>query len=360
MCILLILGRAPLLSPFDLNSTNNCVQETSSAAESVQNFLSPSGNYEDLRKQYENKNSKRDKISMKLGELMLVGWTLLAEICPDPACNSNPLMRLRDGPMKCVSCEREFERNEDTGVLSIKMSSDTNVNANIDMESSSALQSSHNEILNSDRNGRDFHVENDDFYFVDAPKIRQSHDLAVAADSRDTSAKIGNHLMQGWALLDEVCLSSSCNGEVPLMRDLEGKKICVDCDLNEDGFPNLKQSTLQNNDGKTNVYVKELDECSSDADGQKMKSLVEGRFGFKVSGRHCTAQNNSSSQATASLRSFSSECDRAVQILEEKFVKAIDCLESLDPETGKTHVHISQVTDLVTKLATAINAVRQL
>lgn len=39
----------------------------------------------------------------------------------------------------------------------------------------------------------------------------------------DPSEKISQKLLQGWSMLSEVCWSNTCEGTVPLMRDLSGK-----------------------------------------------------------------------------------------------------------------------------------------
>jgi uncharacterized Zn finger protein (UPF0148 family) len=50
-----------------------------------------------------------DAASAKMGELMLAGWAMLAESCPNPACPSMPLMRKR-GQEKgvCILCSPDF------------------------------------------------------------------------------------------------------------------------------------------------------------------------------------------------------------------------------------------------------------
>ena len=43
-------------------------------------------------------------VDKKLGDLMLRGWTMLAETCPLESCKC-PLMRSLDGQKYCVNCE---------------------------------------------------------------------------------------------------------------------------------------------------------------------------------------------------------------------------------------------------------------
>ena len=51
-------------------------------------------------------------VDKKLGDLMLRGWTMLAESCPLESCNC-PLMRSPDGQKYCVNCEMwQFDNNK--------------------------------------------------------------------------------------------------------------------------------------------------------------------------------------------------------------------------------------------------------
>ena len=51
-------------------------------------------------------------VDKKLGDLMLRGWTMLAESCPLESCNC-PLMRSPDGQKYCVNCEMwHFDNNK--------------------------------------------------------------------------------------------------------------------------------------------------------------------------------------------------------------------------------------------------------
>jgi uncharacterized Zn finger protein (UPF0148 family) len=50
------------------------------------------------------KNEKEISPEAKLGDLMMRGWTMLAETCTIPNCCC-PLMRNTDGQVYCVGCE---------------------------------------------------------------------------------------------------------------------------------------------------------------------------------------------------------------------------------------------------------------
>ena len=73
----------------------------------------PIASFEELKREYDSRNKGKATASSKLAEKMLSGWTLLAETCPNKQCEGTPMMRLRDGPIICVSCSN----NNDTKAL---------------------------------------------------------------------------------------------------------------------------------------------------------------------------------------------------------------------------------------------------
>ena len=46
-------------------------------------------------------------------------------------------------------------------------------------------------------------------------------------DDNDPSEALAAKLLQGWAMLDEVCSYEDCSGNVPLMRDKRGQVDCI-------------------------------------------------------------------------------------------------------------------------------------
>ena len=53
-----------------------------------------------------NQTNKKEEISVdkKLADLLLLGWTMLADTCPVDSCRC-PLMRSLDGKKYCCGCE---------------------------------------------------------------------------------------------------------------------------------------------------------------------------------------------------------------------------------------------------------------
>ncbi|KAI7834082.1 hypothetical protein BX661DRAFT_176610 [Kickxella alabastrina] len=55
-------------------------------------------------KERNERREQRDSVSDKIGQLMLKGWTMLGESCPNSHCLGVPLVRDHDGVQMCVSC----------------------------------------------------------------------------------------------------------------------------------------------------------------------------------------------------------------------------------------------------------------
>mgnify|MGYP006121960645 FL=1 len=65
---------------------------------------------EEMKKEYDLNNKRRDEISGKLGERMLKGWTLLNASCDNESCNGTPLVgKISDSSIsECVCCETVY------------------------------------------------------------------------------------------------------------------------------------------------------------------------------------------------------------------------------------------------------------
>jgi uncharacterized Zn finger protein (UPF0148 family) len=58
------------------------------------------------------KKPSRDELSKRLADKMLLGWSMLADLCPVPLCHA-PLMKDTDGQMWCISCDRRVMTEDD-------------------------------------------------------------------------------------------------------------------------------------------------------------------------------------------------------------------------------------------------------
>lgn len=263
--------------------------------------------YEEIKKEYDEKYKHREITSKKLGELLLLGWTLLGSQCP---CCETPLMRLQQGALLCVACDDEFTLDDETEEL-VLIRSQSNAPEKVNVTKNISDTNKHVSSTNFSTE----ELENDDFYLKDAPMLA----VRQKSNEDDASSLIAKHLIQGWALLDEVCSQSCCNGEVPLMKDKQGNKVCVGCYLTK------KQNNIAD---KKEVGLIPL-----------TKPLI-------------------SSDAVFTSTCTDTDYSKALQVLDHKLNKAIDRLENIN-DTSCTMDTVNLVL-LISKLAEAITAVRGL
>jgi uncharacterized Zn finger protein (UPF0148 family) len=214
---------------------------------------------EEKKKEYDLYNKKSNDISNLIGEGMMKGWALLGDICPDITCNGTPLMKTKAGKGEigkisintipigskyCVSCNNIYATNTTTGGLDIVKSK-----SNTKLSPSSSVKSTIKKTNVDIEESKTIHMVNDeqvnysDYSAIPTPlyDISNAPDLSLEMDANDVensnnskeiidaSATLSKYLLQGWALLDEVCIEGHCDGHVPLMKDLNNKKQCVYC-----------------------------------------------------------------------------------------------------------------------------------
>lgn len=157
---------------------------------------------EELRRDYDIRNARRNKVSDQLGQHLLRGWIMLQQCCPQLECNGTPLMReTADGPMLCLSCSTEYISINDELVPALQVLY-ASAEVKVPQQAIGAPLTTCNSWLD------------------DAPILPLS---SFAHHEKDSSWRISQKLMQGWRLLDEVCVAPECTGNVPLMRDKNGK-----------------------------------------------------------------------------------------------------------------------------------------
>jgi len=193
----------------------------------------------EAKKLYDIQNKRMNDVSNKLGTKMLEGFSMLSTVCPGESCRGTPLVRLAAGPMVCVCCDSEYKVSALGDLIAtLKTASASNAfNGKITAASvqtaatapaaASATSGNTNNTLPNLTATADeiLHAsEADNAFFLNmnnAPILDLSSFASHGAD--DASTKISRKLMLGWALLDKCCQSRGCAGEVPLMRDLQGK-----------------------------------------------------------------------------------------------------------------------------------------
>eukprot|EP01038_Epipyxis_sp_PR26KG_P008006 gene8006-10850_t len=218
---------------------------------------------EDVKRDYDLKNKNRNEVSNKLGEKMLSGWTLTGQLCSQSSCEGTPLMRINKGPWLCVRCENEYVESEYNGQLVVKDNLGTMQAQYKEKKSSTSLPM---EDINQ-YNQSELDMELTRLNMNDAPILNLASFSKY--ESIDTSMKISRKLMQGWALLEECCQSENCNNTVPLMRDHEGKKRCVECE-NIDINPNISTIKASKAPINHNRRQRVLSEGDDDDDNDEM------------------------------------------------------------------------------------------
>lgn len=155
--------------------------------------------YDQMRADYDRKNSKRTAVSNMIGQKLLTGWTMTEYSCPDyDNCFGTPLMRQSGTePFVCLSCNQTFELST-IGDIVRKRESNGGV---------SNVSDKHSEV-------------------IETKIVNEPLTTRVVGD-KDSSWKISQKLLQGWALLDKVCELANCPGNVPLLKDRAGKVINI-------------------------------------------------------------------------------------------------------------------------------------
>merc|ERR1711871_1579177 len=207
--------------------------------------------------------------------------------------------------MKCVVCEREYtlDANED-----IKLITETLAEAKTESASTATATATATAQPNDDND-----IKDDEFYLMDAPVLSAYRN----DNANDASARIAKYLVEGYALLDEVCTQPCCNGEVPLIQDRQGNKICVQC-TNRD----TQDETCKDEENYVSLKVKKqtdvTDNFSEDSDElveEKMQKLVNRKF-----------QTNVPDSTKSSSTSIPNDSDKALKVLTSKFNAAVEAL----------------------------------
>jgi uncharacterized Zn finger protein (UPF0148 family) len=160
------------------------------------------------------KSSREDM--QRAAELMLGGWKMLAQHCP--ICNF-PLYSKGDA-MRCAGCNLDVARESEVHFMDSEEKTETLVNSN---DISTPL------VINAN---------------IHRKKLDES------------SAKLGQRMLQGWTLLGSICPQPECRG-TPLMSLRGSNMICVNCEneyelktgaivtLKKESCANTKNMTLQ-------------------------------------------------------------------------------------------------------------------
>eukprot|EP00742_Colponemidia_sp_Colp-10_P007879 GILJ01008497.1.p1 GENE.GILJ01008497.1~~GILJ01008497.1.p1 ORF type:complete len:326 (+),score=54.59 GILJ01008497.1:50-979(+) len=155
--------------------------------------------------------ASRNQHVSEMSKRLLEGWAMLAETCPGPNC-AVPLLKNKAGEIYCVSCK-----------MNCVLESQVTPNMKIVSPDTPAPPAA------SVTNVQDVAADEEDGYGWTAPTPEEKAQMEKKRKRTDqTSSKIGQKLLMGWALLSESCSLDDCG--TPLMRDKKGVLVCLGCD----------------------------------------------------------------------------------------------------------------------------------
>jgi len=393
---------------------NVLLGENGEEAEDEYDQVDEPRSFEEMKKEYDAKHKDREKISSRLGERMLSGWTLLGGTPTHSTHNANEHERkthqlskhekqtkktCTKSPLIIVSCLGKA--CEGTPLMSKASDPDKMICVGCDVL---YTYSSFNELVPLSAEGKQLHQSQYDnasavsktnqqkaqgggtspsssssilsrFDLSDVPILN----FAKPAEG-DASSRISDKLLKGWAMLEEVCVEGHCKGAVPLMRDLEGVKRCVQCG-HVSGQPKGKSTTppsavadvvvgkagqvqtqLKNSKYAKDVVEEDEDE-NEEEDGEDEEDEEEAaaysryarnRFASlaqKAASAIEVQVKSKTSQAAPTIASFAS----VKSILTNKLHEAAQELNQ-----SSSFEAISKASDVILKLACALKAVNEI
>lgn len=179
----------------------------------------PFKSLEEEKKKYDLQRKKTDLISAKIGEYLLLGYTLLGAECPRSSCERIPLMQKVGEKPYCVSCEKYFEYDSYGAFIPVPQSvgSDSALSLTERLAATRQKEEQAAASITVASLSRREESEPIEDIFPNPPREKPQ--------GPDPSELIGQKLLQGWALLDQTCPSARCNNCIPLMHDMQ-KKVC--------------------------------------------------------------------------------------------------------------------------------------
>ncbi|KAJ3184177.1 hypothetical protein HDU87_005023 [Geranomyces variabilis] len=165
--------------------------------------------------------SRQDKGIAELGTYMLKGWVLTDTLCPNQGCNI-PVVRKRDrSAQMCVLCD-----DPDHPWLPVKRAAgeESVAAASADATTSAAPESGASNILTAEEEAEIDATLQDDL------ARQQTADFEQRREQGNRASKLlGQKMLQGWTLLDQLCKTPTCIG-IPLVRNRRKQTLCVICE----------------------------------------------------------------------------------------------------------------------------------
>jgi uncharacterized Zn finger protein (UPF0148 family) len=167
-------------------------------------------------------DSSRSAGIKRTGDLMLTGWKMLATICP--ICNFALLSK--GGHTQCAMCNMPVLTEEEYN----KKTTSTGDRVEVPPVEQSEIA---NNAVQSDASitstAADIKIRELSQNFESLEEAKKEYDRNNKKKD-SVSAKLGDRMLSGWALLGSVCPKASCSG-TPLMRKGATRPmVCVSCD----------------------------------------------------------------------------------------------------------------------------------
>ncbi|CAJ0844733.1 15830_t:CDS:2, partial [Entrophospora sp. SA101] len=173
-------------------------------------------------------------------------------ICSTPNCNI-PLLRSKDKSISfCVICDDKETENASKKSYNASSSS---MNESRELSSSKTIQSQ----CNDNSNNNNLILNNDDGGDNDGNREEKEKLKLQREQSQKASQLIGQYLLKGWALTDEICPNDKCCS-IPLVRSNDKKSFCVICQnyyINESDLGSLKYEIATSHDSSSTLSLKE-------------------------------------------------------------------------------------------------------
>lgn len=161
------------------------------------------------------KRKARAAAEARMGDNLLLGWTMLADQCPTADC-CFPLMRDRERNTTCVACGGNGVATTTTksADLAPPPAQDTK---NPDPPQAPAALPTPPPTAATE---------------TDSGGVLSAKEFAAVRKKRDKlSAALGSYMLQGWSLLDTTCRRPDCEPGTPLLKDRSsGTVYCAGCD----------------------------------------------------------------------------------------------------------------------------------
>ncbi|KAK6097427.1 hypothetical protein MT418_003045 [Batrachochytrium dendrobatidis] len=180
---------------------------------------------------YMNGADRRQEGSRRMGTYMLTGWVLMNDMCSNKGCNL-PVFRNKERT-KTVCCMCDDPHSPILPVISQPAASQLTNKDSISMVHQAQDKQTSDSITLTEEEEMELLAAMDERHEVDRSTEQDREQSERASDL------IGQKMLQGWTLLQNVC--RSCPG-IPLVRNRQNQTLCVICKQSGDELDDIAES----------------------------------------------------------------------------------------------------------------------